>query len=68
MKRNDVICDLCGKVIDPRYDLVTLKPRGVGAIFNWTAGLNGTRVDLCTECWDKFIYFMDKKGDCYENN
>lgn len=47
LKRNDIICDCCGKTLSV-FNIVQL--HGVGLLSNWDWGMR-ERIDLCHDCW-----------------
>lgn len=57
-KKTTVLCDRCGKEIHS-YDIKISSARidlwGVGEL----RGSPGQRIDLCEECYQKFINFME---------
>lgn len=57
-KRTEVICDRCGREIED-YDIKISSAR----IDLWAPGVlrgsPGQRIDLCQECYEKFVSFME---------
>ena len=58
-RRTEVICDRCGKeIID--YDIKISSARldiwGLGVPRSYP----GQRIDLCQECYEQFVDFMEK--------
>ena len=58
-RRTEVICDRCGKeIID--YDIKISSARL--DIWGWGVPRSypGQRIDLCQECYEQFVDFMEK--------
>lgn len=58
-RRTEVICDRCGKeIID--YDIKISSAR----LDIWGLGVprsySGQRIDLCQECYEQFVDFMER--------
>ena len=58
-KRTEILCDRCGKEITD-YDIKISSAR----IDLWGLGVPrsypGQRIDLCQECYEKFVDFMER--------
>ena len=59
-KRTEVVCDRCGKEINA-YDIKISSAR----IDLWGIGVprsyGGQRIDLCEECYEQFVSFLERK-------
>lgn len=60
-KKETAFCDRCGAEIDPAY----IKEQSA-LIKLWQPNeyrsVGGQRIDLCEECYQKFVYFLER-GD-----
>lgn len=70
MKRSEIICDRCGKRIVNtkgcynenyalRDDSARITLWGVGE----PRGAAGQRIDLCVECYEKFVNFLERDNE-----
>lgn len=53
MRRNDIICDCCGKVLT-FWDRVELRGKGITFV-------NGLKIDVCNECWLKILEYINNE-------
>ncbi len=58
----EIVCDRCGREI-VSYDIKISSAK----IHLWSVGENrtsaGQRIDLCEECYDKFVNFLEGGAD-----
>ncbi len=63
MRRNDIICDCCGKTLST-FNIVQL--HGKGLLFDWDKCIEGARIELCHDCWYDLIDKL-KEERCNED-
>ena len=58
-----IICDRCGNEISRYYDIKNASAK----IQLWAVGEHrssgGQRIDLCPECYEKFVTFLEGGGE-----
>lgn len=67
MRENKMSCDKCGaeiqnkmKCYNPNYNLKTASAKILLWAVNEYRGNSGQRIDLCEECYEKFIAFLEE--------